>query len=377
MSKKRKKKMSKYQKALLVFFLLLLVGAEAILIYVNSSLKKYEMGDVDTYLNNLLLDIKDASQSGNIKKYFDLAKIDSEYEKKSSLQNGYKDLLKDAKLSYKKTSEKNTYDLYADDVLIATVKLDGSDEEHRLGLLTFTNWKIDEMKSYNDEGLYNLDFYLTSEYTLYINDKKVSDKDLADTEKIKEYEEVYDKVDLPKLNHYKVTGLTSKPEIVIKDKNGKKVKPEIKKGAYYVNDYYKTDDESKAMKELSHEFDSLQFAKNWSLFLTDDLAGSSHGFSALSPNLIEGTAMYNQAIAWATGVDVTFTSIHTLDKETWTNTKVSNFTVYNENAFSVEVYLEKNMTLVDGQKKKDVLHDVFYYVYYDGAYRLVHMQTVA
>jgi len=376
MSKKRKK-MSAYKKSLLLFFLILLVGMEAILIYVNSSLKKYEMGDVDTYLNNLLTDIKDASQKGNIKKYFELAKVDNDYEKKPSLEKGYKDLLKDAKLTYKKAKGKNTYDLYADDVLLATVKLDGSDEEHRLGLLTFTNWKIDSMESYNDEGLYNMDFYLTSEYDLYINDKKVSDKDLEDTEKIKEFEEVYDKVDLPKLNHYKVSGLTSKPEIVIKDKDGKKVKPEIKKGKYYVNDYFTTDDESKAMSKLNHEFDSLQFAKNWSLFLTDDLAGASHGFAVLKPNLIEDTAMYKQAVAWATGVDVTFTSIHTLDKDTWTNTKVSNFTVYNKDAFSVEVYLEKNMTLVDGQKKKDVLHDVFYYVYYDGAYRLVHMQTVA
>ena len=86
--------------------------------------------------------------------------------------------------------------------------------------------------------------------------------------------------------------------------------------------------------------------------------------------------MYQRAYSWATNVDITFTSIHTLDKDTFTNTKVSNWTVYNENAFSVEVYLEKNMTLIDGQKKKDVLHDIFYYVYYDGAYRLVHMKSV-
>jgi len=34
------------------------------------------------------------------------------------------------------------------------------------------------------------------------------------------------------------------------------------------------------------------------------------------------------------------------------------------------------MTLSDGQKRQDVLHDIFYYVYIDGAYRLVHMKAV-
>jgi hypothetical protein len=86
--------------------------------------------------------------------------------------------------------------------------------------------------------------------------------------------------------------------------------------------------------------------------------------------------MYQKAYNWATQVDVTFTSIHTLDKETFTNPKVSNFTIYNENAFSAEVYLEKNMTLIDRQKRQIVLHEMIYFVYYDGAYRVMHMQSV-
>ena len=375
--KKSRKKLSKYQISLLAFFLLLLIGMEAVLLYVNNSLKAYEKGDIDNYLNSLLLDIKRQSQNGNIKKYFELSKVKSDYEKRASLEKGYKELLKSAKLSYQKTDTINVYNLYADDVLLATVTLDGSKEEHRLGLLTYTNWEIDSMESYNENGLYNLEFYLSSNYTLYINDVKVKDSDLKGAEKIKEYEEVYDKVDLPSLNHYQISGLTVKPKIVIKDKSGKEIKTEYKDNAYYANDYFKTDDIKEAMQKLKAEYDPLKFARNWSLFLTDDLSGARHGFYTLEPNLMEGTAMYKRAYSWATGVDVTFTSIHTLDKETFTNEKVSNFTIYNENAFSVEVYLEKNMTLIDKQKKQDVLHDIFYYVYYDNAYRLVHMQTVA
>ena len=99
------------------------------------------------------------------------------------------------------------------------------------------------------------------------------------------------------------------------------------------------------------------------------------GFYTLTPNLIEGTAIYQRAYNWATQVDITFTSFHTLDKDTFTDIKVDNYIVYNEHAFSVDVYLKKHMTLNDGQKRTDVMNDRFYYAYYDGAYRLINMKS--
>lgn len=372
----KRKHISIYKKSLIVFTLLLLIFGEGVLIYVNSSLKEYEKGDINNYLNSLLEEIKKSSMSGNIEKYFELSSVQSDYETNPSLKKGYKDLMKDAKLSYEKTKDKNVYDLYADSTKIATVTLDGSKVEHRLSLLTFNKWEIESMESYNDKGLFQVEAYLTSDYDLYINDKKVEEKDILSSEKIKEYEEVYDKVDLPKLNHYKIEYLTRNPKVEVKDKDGKKVEATLKDNVYYVNDYYKTDSYEDAMKHLNNEYDPLVFAKNWSLFLSDDLPGIRHGLYTLTPNLIEGTKMYQKAYNWATQVDVTFTSIHTLDKETFTNPKVSNFTVYNENAFSAEVYLEKNMTLIDRQKRQIVLHEMIYFVYYDGAYRVMHMQSV-
>ena len=369
--------MSRYKKSLLIFAIFLLICGEFFLIYVNNSLKAYEKGDIDNYLNSLLVDIKKASQKGNIEKYFALADVSSKYEKKSSLEKGYKELLKDAKLASKKTNEKNVYDLYADDVLIATVTLDDSKEEKRLGMLTYNVWEIEKMQAYNDEGLYNLDFYINSDYKLYINDKLVEESELVDAEAIPGFEDAYDKVSLPKQNHYKISNLTYKPEVVVKDKDGKKVNTEVKNGTYSANDFYHTDAMDDAYKHLANKgFDPLKFAENWSLFLHADLPGERWGFYTLKSNLIEGTSMYKKAYAWATQIDIQFTSVHELDKETFTNEKVSNITVYNDKAFSVEVYLEKHMTLSDGQKKTDVLHDMFYYVYYDGAYRLMSMKSV-
>ena len=258
--------------------------------------------------------------------------------------------------------------------MIASVTLD-SKKVRRLGILSFEEYSIKEIETYSKNGIYNIDVYVNSNYDLYINDVKVSDDDLLSKEEIKEYSEVYNKVDLPYENHYKITNLTKKPKIKVMNGNNE-VKVTNEKSNYYGVTYFKTDDKDAAFEKLTNkDYDPLTFAKNWSLFLTADLPGERYGLYTLTPNLVEGTALYKRAYSWATNVDITFTSMHTLDKDTFTNVKMNGFTVYNENAFSVDIYLEKNMTLVNGEKRVDTLNDTFYYAYIDGAYRLITMKS--
>lgn len=371
---KRKKKMTGYKKSLLIWFLLLLIASEACLIYVSTTLKMYEKGNIEGYMTSLIKDMKTASKVGNINKYLSYNKVESKYEKASSFEDGYKELFNESKLSYKKNDKENTYDIYADDTMVASVTLD-SKKVRRLGILSFEEYSIKEIETYSKNGIYNIDVYVNSNYDLYINDIKVSDDDLLSKEEIKEYSEVYDKVDLPYENHYKITNLTKKPKIKVMNGNNE-VKVTNEKSNYYGVTYFKTDDKDAAFENLTNkDYDPLTFAKNWSLFLTADLPGERYGLYTLTPNLVEGTALYKRAYSWATNVDITFTSMHTLDKDTFTNVKMNGFTVYNENAFSVDIYLEKNMTLVNGEKRVDTLNDTFYYAYIDGAYRLITMKS--
>ncbi|MDD6277915.1 MAG: hypothetical protein SO484_05140 [Bacilli bacterium] len=371
---KRKKKMTGYKKSLLIWFLLLLIASEACLIYVSTTLKMYEKGNIEGYMTSLIKDMKTASKVGNINKYLSYNKVESKYEKNSSFEEGYKELFNESKLSYKKNDKENTYDIYADDTMIASVTLD-SKKVRRLGILSFEEYSIKEIETYSKNGIYNIDVYVNSNYDLYINDVKVSDDDLLSKEEIKEYSEVYNKVDLPYENHYKITNLTKKPKIKVMNGNNE-VKVTNEKSNYYGVTYFKTDDKDAAFEKLTNkDYDPLTFAKNWSLFLTADLPGERYGLYTLTPNLVEGTALYKRAYSWATNVDITFTSMHTLDKDTFTNVKMNGFTVYNENAFSVDIYLEKNMTLVNGEKRVDTLNDTFYYAYIDGAYRLITMKS--
>ena len=371
---KRKKKMTGYKKSLLIWFLLLLIASEACLIYVSTTLKMYEKGNIEGYMTSLIKDMKTASKVGNINKYLSYNKVESKYEKASSFEDGYKELFNESKLSYKKNDKENTYDIYADDTMIASVTLD-SKKVRRLGILSFEEYSMKEIETYSKNGIYNIDVYVNSNYDLYINDIKVNDEDLVSKEEIKEYSEVYDKVDLPYENHYKITNLTKKPKIKVMSGNDE-IKVTNEKSTYYGVSYFKTDDKDAAFAKLTNkDYDPLTFAKNWSLFLTADLPGERYGLYTLTPNLVEGTALYKRAYSWATNVDITFTSMHTLDKETFTNVKMNGFTVYNENAFSVDIYLEKNMTLVNGEKRVDTLNDTFYYAYIDGAYRLITMKS--
>lgn len=371
---KRKKKMTGYKKALLIWFLILLIASEACLIYVSTTLKMYEKGNIEGYMTSLIKDMKTASKVGNINKYLSYNKVESKYEKASSFEEGYKELFKESKLSYKKNDKESTYDIYADDTMIASVTLD-SKKVRRLGILSFEEYSIKEIETYSKNGIYNIDVYVNSNYDLYINDIKVSNEDLVSKEEIKEYSEVYDKVDLPYENHYKITNLTKKPKIKVMSGNDE-IKVTNEKSTYYGVSYFKTDDKEAAFEKLTNkDYDPLTFAKNWSLFLTADLPGERYGLYTLTPNLFEGTALYKRAYSWATNVDITFTSMHTLDKDTFTNVKMNGFTVYNENAFSVDIFLEKNMTLVNGEKRVDILNDTFYYAYIDGAYRLITMKS--
>ena len=140
-----------------------------------------------------------------------------------------------------------------------------------------------------------------------------------------------------------------------------------------------------ALEKIQGEIDILKIAKDWSLYLTDDLEGKLHGFYKINKYLIKDSSLYEYAYKWATGVDITFVSSHTLQNPAFTDEKINNFEIYSENAFSCEVYLQKNMRLKSsGRKIQDTMHEKMYFAYYDATqdgkdnptWKLVNMQSV-
>lgn len=379
MAKKPKKKMSLYKKSLLIYTGVIVVLIITLLVYVSMCIKEYDKYDLDNFIKNSVADLSNKDLVNIID---DKALTISKYEKFKSKKDIIKAIdksLEDTKnITYKQVEDESTdkkpvYDIYYNDSKILKIKLANKGQIQKIKLLNYTKWEVVDIKSYIESGLYEVKANIPEDYKLYINGKEVTDKLESQNKSLALFAEY---TDIKKYSEYDVTGIISKPKVVVKNESGKEVKPEIKDGVYTIEEeYFKTDDNSIAQSKLVEEFDVMSLAEKYSLFLTNDLSGSYHGFGQLQKYLIEGTEVYKMMYNWAHGVDITFTSRHTLKKPTFTNEKLSNFVIYSDKAFTVDVTLEKNMKVL-GQDRVMKMNDRLSFVYYNGGWKLINMESI-
>lgn len=380
------KKSNKFKKFLRVYVLILIILMALFLVYVVNSLRTYEALQVENFLNNTFNKVTESAERDSISKYVDLSDLKlSDFEKDSkSKDKVVASLLKSGKISYKLNNESidltyPIYDVYVNDKALFNVKLNGEKKVTRLGILTFQDWKLESIKFVNNNQFYTCDIEIPSNLKAYVNGIEVTEKQKKEGEQDEGLKALSDYVDIPYLIKYEITGLLTEPEIKIQDENGNNVDYEKEKNLYKVSlKNEKIKDKDEAMKKIKGNVNIERIAKDWSLYLTNDLSGTLHGFYNISKYLIKDSTIYKDARKWATGVDITFVSKHTLDNPTFTNLKIDNFTIYDENAFSCEVYLQKHLTLSSMRSKKinDVFNERMYFVYYEGEWKLVNMMSI-
>lgn len=167
--------------------------------------------------------------------------------------------------------------------------------------------------------------------------------------------------DIPASATYRLSLLTREPEFRILDGQGREVDFAMEGRTVTIGGAV-----GQSGSAAPEGFDPLAVAKLWSLFMTNDLTGSNHGYGQLSPYLIKDSYLQGVAWKWATGVDITFTSSHTLKTPQFQVEEVSNFVYYSDNCFSCDIRLEKDLVLTrTGEEVKDVIHSTFYFVNYD------------
>ncbi len=373
MGRNNKKTKSKFSKNLKRYILFLCVLSIIFLIYVMNTLYQYEASFTDNYMNEYVTDIKRAAKSGKLQKYCDFnnVKVNDLEKDKNNYKKSVEQLIKNSNVSCKleknnKSAQEVIYGIYTNDNKVMDVTLNVKKQNQRLGMFSYPTWQVKECKVAGDRGILYYDIMVPSNYTVKVNSTKLSDEYISDSKTDANYEIFAKYTDLPKMVNYKLDNFATQPDIVIEDEKGNKLDYEIKNHKVELSSLFKTvDNYDEAKQYLAKEIDPLDIAEKWSLFLTDDLKGERHGFSDLSKYLVKGTSIYNMAYSWATSVDITFTSKHTLKDPTFTNTKVSDFEIYGKNAFACTVYLEKNMKIANGNDKVDVMHDKLYFVYYD------------
>lgn len=379
MAKKQRKPMSLYKKSLLIYTGIIVVLIIALLVYVSMCLKEYDKYDLDNFIKNSvanlsnkdLVDIVD-DKALNVSKYEDFS------SKKEIIKALDKSLEDTKRITYKQlddesTNKKPVYDIYYNGKKVLKIKIANKGQIQKLKLLNYTKWEVVDIKSYIENGLYEVKANIPENYKLYINGKEVKDSIESENKSLALFAQY---TEVKKYNGYEINGLINKPKVVIKDDSGKEVKPTIKDDVYTIEEtYFKTDDNEVAQSKLIERFDVLAFAEKYSLFLTNDLSGSYHGFSQLKKYVIEGTDMYKMMYNWAHGIDITFTSKHTLKNPTFTNESLTNFVIYSDKAFTVDVTLEKNMK-VKGEDRVMKMHDRLSFVYYNDGWKLINMESI-
>ena len=132
-------------------------------------------------------------------------------------------------------------------------------------------------------------------------------------------------------------------------------------------------------EEVSAEVDVLKVAQIWSLFMSQDAS-----FKQLEKYLIPDSYQYDVVKKYATGVDITFTSAHTLANPAFTDASVTNFSWITEECFSVDISFVKHMIVGSGKRVDDLMNDRFYFVKYDatndgidnGAWKIASMKEI-
>ena len=348
MEKNMQKPKPVFKKFLIIYVIILAILMLVFLAYVADSLIKYEKNQIDNYMESVIANLK------NVKK----GKVDtssikvSEFEKTgTSVESGIKELLNSKEITYKPqdettNTEKPIYDIYVNEEKVIEVRLNGTKKENRLGLLTFNKWETEKIEAKAENGLYNCVISAPSDCKVYVNNKELTEAQIVENEQNEGLTQISKYVEIPYIINYEIPNLLKEPEVKILDKNGAEIQYE-KEGNKISKalEFKSVGTEEEAKQHITGEIDAMKVAKDWSLYLTDDLEGRLHGFYNISKYLIEDSDIENFAYKWATGVDITFVSSHRLDKPTFQDEKLSNFEIYNEKAFSCEVYLQKNLRL--------------------------------
>ena len=164
--------------------------------------------------------------------------------------------------------------------------------------------------------------------------------------------------DLPTVCDYTIAVLQENAAISVTDAADNPIPLDENKTSHDLTDHVARMDSVPA--EIAAQVDVLRIAQNWSMFMTDDLP-----FEQLKGDLVAGSYQYNVALKYATGIDIKYTSKHTLFDPAFTENSVTNFTWITENCFSVDISFVKHMRLYYGARVDDPMNDRFYFVYWD------------
>lgn len=406
----------------LTILAVLMVISLGVLIYVHSALKDYEASQPENILAAQINQLRKSKDSSEFEKVLSLDQLRADWNpSQEEIAQFQKDFLASS-ISFQENhgavdATKKTFDVLSNGCKVASATLNHEGQETRLLIFTLDRWSVEKIE------VSGYEFHLTVPASVIVkNDGQVLTGTITDGMATYDLRSLtplnveigdilgnsvpYDQSNLPTFTDYRVTipvnytiqGVETVPveaaslEPIEELKYVKEYCPEVPDTATYVlrlltdePDFqildasgnpvdYTLENRSVTIAgefagqdtlPLSVDIDPLEVAKLWSLFMTQDLTGSNNGYGQLSPYLIKGSYLQDVAYQWATGIDITFTSSHTLKDPPFQVETVSNYVVYADTCFSCDIRLEKKMVLRTGEEVDDIINSTFYFVKYD------------
>jgi len=194
-------------------------------------------------------------------------------------------------------------------------------------------------------------------FTVRVDGAPAAPQDVVLTEN-PEYAQFADFVpELPRLASYRIAVLHNGVPVTVTDSSGAEVPLAPGESSYDLTRFGAAETVPDGVRAA---VDALHVVEQWSLFMSNDLA-----FSRLSPYLLQGSYQYQVAHQYATGIDIRFTSRHTLGNPPFTDESVGNYLTLTERCFCVDVHFVKHMNIANGLKMEDEMNVRCYFVFYD------------
>lgn len=361
--KKRKRKSKLFRNLLLGYIAVLIILAVLAVLDVNKTMVEMRDNDPEIMVREHLQSLSDEEIAG-------LFQSNPKYEDPGIALANIRDYVSGGELTIKK-SGKNEYEVYRGDMKLFQATLNTLDTKSKYLILNYDLLEFQSLQPATEGELYHYEITAPSSYQITVNGRDIGEP--VSSVPQDGFADVKNYVTLPSTNTYVLDHLTKEPDIRVTD-NGTDVSFTMAEKIDLAEDF-KQSHTFTTMEEAGIDFDALGFAEKWDLFMTDDLPGDTHGYHQLSPFFIQDTAMQKKAYQWATDIDITLTSTHTLNDPPLTNQRISDIIVYDENTVSYEAYIEKVMHITrTGEEKLEKFASTIYLVKYDGEWKVANIR---
>ena len=357
------KKISPFWIFYLGMVIALFICSFAAINYLKKCINEYEASLPDKYMDYLVStdEGKDILKSSVIAEASNLL-MNSKFENTNPYVDEITNLLNTDSISYElKKNQYNAnlsaYSIKIDDKDAFDISIAAINQITKLKVLVISDWEIDSIAIPHEYQSYTIT--APSNLTVKLNDTELTKDEIINDVPIDILEACAELVEVPSILTYEINDLGYKPQISIIDQEGAEVSYEWSDDSTITsNDNFINLEDVNAS---ALPIDVSRIARTWSEFYMNELAGAYGGLEKVRQYLVPDSFLDLRASEYGRRGDYYAVTKHTLNSIV--NEKISNYTIYSDNCFGVDVYFKKNLIVENGRITSDEFNNRLFFVY--------------